>query len=99
MTHEVNYFRKLLKHKYPILHNQVGVSVSVYSDYQESLGIDGRMRAELNYRCSQQDILISFPNISGLYYDISFFIKFVWGTNDVLATFDYSGTNYFKFTI
>lgn len=99
MTHEVNYFQRLLKHKYPTLWDKVGVSVSAYSNYEQYLGGDGRMRAELNYNSYKQDITISFPNIGELYYDISFFIRFVWGTNDVMATFDYSGTNQFKFTV
>ena len=99
MTHEVNYFQRLLKHKYPTLWDKVGVSVSAYSNYEQYLGGDGRMRAELNYNSYKQDITISFPNIGELYYDISFFIRFVWGTNDVMATFDSSGTNQFKFTV
>ncbi len=99
MTREVNYFQRILKHQYPTLHNQVGISVSAYSNYQEYMGGDGRMRAELNYNSYKQDVVITFPNIGRMYYDISFFIKFVWGTNDVHATFDYSGTNHFKFTV
>jgi len=99
MTHEVNYFQRLLKHKYPTLHNKIGVSISAYSNYQEYLGGDGRMRAELNYNSYKQDITITFPNIGKLYYDISFFIKFVWGIDDVCATFDFDGTNHFQFTI
>ena len=77
MTREVNYFQKILKHQYPTLYNQVGVSVSAYSNYEQYLGGDGRMRAELNYNSYKQDITISFPNIGELYYDISFFIRFV----------------------
>ena len=99
MTREVNYFQRILKHQYPTLHNQVGISVSAYSNYQEYLGGDGRMRAELNYNSYKQDITISFPNIGSLYYDIGFYINFVWGTNDVHGTFDYSGINHFKFTV
>ena len=99
MTREVNYFQRILKHQYPTLHNKVGISVSAYSNYQEYLGGDGRMRAELNYNSYKQDITISFPNIGELYYDISFFIRFVWGTDDVIATFDFDETNHFKFTV
>jgi len=99
MTREVNYFQRILKHQYPTLHNQVGISVSAYSNYQEYLGGDGRMRAELNYNSYKQDITISFPNIGSLYYDICFYINFVWSTDNVMATFDYSGTNHFKFTV
>jgi hypothetical protein len=99
MTHEVNYFQRILKHQYPTLYDKVGVSVSAYSNYEEFLGFDGRMRAELNYNSCKQDITISFPNIGGLYYDISFFIKFVWGTDNVRATFDYRGDNWFTFTV
>ena len=100
MTHEVNYFQRLLRYKYPTLHNKVGVSISAYSNYEVYLGYDGRMRGELNnYNSYKQDITITFPNIGELYYDISFFIKFVWNTDDVIATFDYTGTNQFKFTV
>ena len=99
MTNEVNYFQRLLKHKYPTLYNKVGVSVSSRSNYEEYLGGDGRMRAELNYNSQKQDITITFPNTGNLYYDISFFIKFVWGIDNVRATFDFDGTNHFKFTI
>ena len=63
--------------------------------------MDGRMRAEFNYVLPvKYDYEISFPGNSGnLYPDISFYIRFVWDTNDVMATFDINGTNYFKFTI
>jgi hypothetical protein len=99
MTREVNYFKRILKYKCPSLYDKVGISVSVYSNYQQSLSSDGRIRAELNHNSSKQDVVITFPNIGRLYYDISFFIRFVWGTDEVVATFDYDGTNYFKFTI
>jgi hypothetical protein len=99
MTREVNYFQRILKHQYPTLHNKVNVNVSAYSNYEQYLGGDGRMRAELNYNSYKQDITISFPNIGRLYYDISFYINFVWGTDNVRATFDYTGTNWFTFTI
>jgi hypothetical protein len=99
MIQEVNYFQRILKHKYPTLHNEIGISVSAYSDYQEYLGGDGRMRAELNYNSCKQDITITFPSIGELYYDLTFYINFVWGTDNVVATFDYSGVSYFKFTI
>lgn len=99
MTPEVNYFQRLLKHKYPTLWDKVGISISAYSNYEQYLGGDGRMRAELNYNSNKQDITITFPNIDRLYYDVSFFIKFVWNTDNVMATFDYSGTYQFKFTV
>jgi hypothetical protein len=55
---------------------------------------------EINYIPVMYDYTISFPNIGTLYYDISDYVKFVWGGNvDVIATFDFDGTNYFKFTI
>jgi hypothetical protein len=58
------------------------------------------MRAELNYNSQKHEIVISFPGNSGnLYPDISFFIRFVWGTDDVIATFDFDETNHFKFTV
>jgi hypothetical protein len=100
MIQEVNYLQRILKHKYPTLHNEIGISVSAYSDYQEYLGGDGRMRDELNYNSPvQYDVEISFPNVGSLYYDLTFYINFVWGTDNVVATFDYSGVSYFKFTI
>lgn len=101
MTREVNYFQRILKHQYPTLYDKVSISVSISSDYQQSLAMNGIMRTELNYHhhSSKQDVVITFPNIGGLYYDISFYINFVWGTNDVHGTFDYSGTNHFKFTV
>jgi hypothetical protein len=99
MTPEINYFQRLLKHKYPTLWDKVGINISAYSNYSQFQGIDGRMRAELNYNSLKQDVVITFPNIGRLYYDISFFIKFVWGTDDIHATFDYLGTNHFKFTV
>jgi hypothetical protein len=92
MTHEVNYFQRLLKHKYPTLWDKVGIKISAYSNYKQYLGGDGRMRAELNYNSQKHEIVISFP-------DISFFIRFVWGTDDVIATFDFDETNHFKFTV
>ena len=46
------------------------------------------------------DIDVSFPNIGDLYYDLSFFIKFVWGDNlNVVASFDSFGKNYIRFTL
>jgi hypothetical protein len=100
MTHEINYFKRVLKYKCPTLYDKVSISVSISSDYQQSLAMDGIMRTELNYHyhSSKQDVVITFPNIGGLYYDVSFLIRFVWCTDEVVATFDYSGTNYFKFT-
>jgi hypothetical protein len=100
MTHEVNYFQRILKHQYPTLYDKVGVSVSAYSNYEEFLGFDGRMRAELNYNSCKQDITISFPNVDSLYYDMCFYVDYLWGGNvDVIASFDFNGTNHFKFTI
>ena len=100
MTREVNYFQRILKHQYPTLHNKVGISVSAYSNYQEYLGGDGRMRAELNYIPQKCEIVISFPNVDSLYYDMCFYVDYLWGGNvDVIASFDFNGTNHFKFTV
>jgi hypothetical protein len=99
VSKRITYFQRILKHQYPTLYNQVGVSVSEYSNYEQYLGGDGRMRAELNYNSVKYEIIITFPNIGDLYYDISAYIKFVWGTDNVRATFDYRGDNYFTFTV
>jgi hypothetical protein len=97
---EINYFQKILEHQYPNHFNQISLTMNAYSNYKQYLGRDGRMRAELNYNSSKQDITITFPSrIDGLYYDISSFIRFVWGINDVMAEFDSDGINYFKFTV
>jgi len=43
-------------------------------------------------------LTIKFPGKSGnLYPDISLYIRLVWGRDDVIATFDFDGTNYFSF--
>jgi hypothetical protein len=100
MNQKINYFKKMLEHQHPNLYHRVGVSVSAYSNYEQYLGDDGRMRAELNYNSLKQDITISFPNIGELYYDMCFYVDYLWGGNvNVMATFDYSGTNQFKFTV
>jgi hypothetical protein len=100
MTQKVNHFLKLLKHQQPECYDRISVSVSSKSNYIEYRGIDGRMRAELNYNSpAQYDIEISFPNVDSLYYDMSFYIDYVWGGKiDVAATFDFNGTNHFRFT-
>ena len=101
MTLKINHFLKIVKHQHPECYDRISVSVLSQSNYQQYLGMDGRMRAELNYNSpAQYDIEISFPNVDSLYYDMSFYIDYVWGGKiDVVATFDYSGTNYFKFTV
>ena len=96
---EIDYFQRILKHQHPIHFNKISITMNVYSNYEQYLGRDGRMRADLNYNSSKQDITISFPNIDSLYYDISTFIRFVWGINDVNAQFNSDGTNHFKFTV
>jgi hypothetical protein len=101
MTQKVNHFLKLLKHQQPEHYDRCNVSVSSKSNYQQYRGIDGRMRAELNYNSPvQYDIKISFPNVGTLYYDMSFYIDCIWGGKvDVIATFDFDGTNHFRFTL
>jgi hypothetical protein len=100
MTPEVNYFLRILKHQYPTLHNKVGISVSPYSNYQEYLGGDGRMRAELNYNSPvEYKIEIIFSTYGSLYYDIEFYVDFVWSPNEIQKKFDYVGRYHFKFTV
>jgi hypothetical protein len=98
---KIDYFLKILKHQHPECYDKFNVSVSSKSDYQQYRGMDGVMRAELNYNSPvKSEYIISFPNIDSLYYDMSFYIDFVWGGNvDVIATFDFDGTNHFKFTV
>jgi hypothetical protein len=98
MTREVNYFLRILKHQYPTLHNKVSISIYTEPNYEQYSGIDGRMRAELNYlKPVVYEISISFPNIGSLYYDIGFYVDFVWSPEDVHGTFNYSGDHTFKF--
>ena len=97
---EIDYFQRILEHQHPNHFNKISITMNAYSNYEQYLGRDGRMRAELNYNSSIQEITISFPpRIDSLYYDISSFIRFVWGINEVMATFDMDGTNHFKFTV
>lgn len=45
-------------------------------------------------------LTITFPGNSGnLYPDISLYIRLVWGHDDVIAYFDFDGTNHFSFNI
>jgi len=45
-------------------------------------------------------LTIKFPGKSGnLYPDISLYIRLVWGCDDVIANFDFDGTNYFSFNL
>jgi hypothetical protein len=100
MTREVNYFQRILKHQYPTLHNKVNVNVSAKSNYQQCLGMDGRMRAELNYNSPvEYNIEIIFPTYNSLYYDIEFYVNFVWSPNEIQKKFDYVGRYHFKFTV
>ena len=98
---KISHFLSILKHQHPDCYDRIDISVSSQSDYQQHRGMDGRMRAELNYNSPvKYEYVISFPNIGSLYYDMCFYIDYIWGGNvDVMATFDFNGTNYFKFTI
>ena len=94
MTHEVNYFQRILKHQNPTYFSGVRITTEVENIYggdEMNNIILGKLRK----------ITIQFPgNSVNLYPDISFYIRFVWGGNvDVIATFDFDGTNYFKFTV
>ena len=90
----------MLEHKHPTLSNRVNFTVSSKSNYHQYRDMNGVMRAELSYNSPvTYEYTISFPNIGNLYYDISDYVKFVWGGDvDVIATFDFDGTNYFRFT-
>jgi hypothetical protein len=99
VSKRITYFQRMLKHTHPTLWDRVNVSVSSQSNYQQQLGLDGRMRAELNYNSVKYEIIITFPNIGDLYYDISTYIRFVWGCDVVRATFDFDGTNHFIFEV
>jgi hypothetical protein len=58
------------------------------------------MRAELNYNSPvKYDVEIIFPNVGGLYYDICDYVDFVWYNLDVIAYYDYDGTNHFNFSV
>lgn len=99
MNRKISHFQKILEHKHPDLYRRVGISAELVSNYYQYRGVDGRMRAELNYIPQKCEIVISFPNIDDLYYDISDYVRFVWNNVDVMATFDYDGTNHFKFIV
>jgi hypothetical protein len=100
MTRNINQFLKLVKCEYPYCFDEINVSVSQESNYHQYRGVDGRMRAELNYNSPvKYNIEISFPNVGRLYSDICFYVDCIWNTNNVIATFDYTGRHYFKFTI
>jgi hypothetical protein len=99
VSKRITYFQRMLKHTHPTLWDRVDISVKTYSNYQQHLGLDGRMRAELNYNSLKYEIIITFPNIGNLYYDISAYIRFVWGCDDVRVKFDYRGDNSFTFEV
>ena len=100
MNRKISHFQKILEHKHPDLYRRVGISVELVSNYHQYQGVGGRMREELNYNSPvTYEYTISFPNIGTLYYDISDYVRFVWGCDDVRATFVFNGSNYFKFTI
>jgi len=90
---EINYFQRILKHQNPIYYSGVRITTEVKNIYGEP-GINNIIVGKL------RKIIIQFPGNSGnLYSNISSYIRFVWGTNDVIAEFDFDGTNYFKFTV
>jgi hypothetical protein len=97
----VKSFKKILERQYPEYYDRVSVSLNPFSNYSQFLGVDGRMRAELNYNLKVTEVRISFPGNSGnLYPNISSFIRIIWGGKvNVIATFDFDGTNHFKFVI
>ena len=101
MNQKVNHFLTLLKHQQPEYYDRIRVSVNMYSNYSQFRGIDGRMRAELNYNLpTNYEYTISFPNVGSLYYDMCFYIDYMWGARvNVKATFDFDGTNHFTFII
>lgn len=97
---KINQFLKILKHQHPEHYDKFNFSVSSKSNYQEFRGIGGKRRMEINYIPVRYDYTLSFPNIGLLYYDMCFYINYMWGGSvDVVGTFDYDGTNYFRFTI
>ena len=98
---KINHFLAILKHQHPDCYDRIDVSISSQSEYQEYRGMDGRMRAELNYNSTvKYEYEISFPNVGSLYYDMCFYIDYMWGGKvNVRATFDFDGTNHFLFTI
>lgn len=98
MNREIKYFQKILEHQYPTLYHQVGISIYTEPNYEQYRDMDGRMRAELNYlKPVVYEISISFPNIGRLYYDIGFYVNFVWSPEDIHGTFNYRGDHTFKF--
>jgi hypothetical protein len=89
---EINYFLRILKRQNPIYYSGVIITTvveNIYGGYEMNNIVVGEFRK----------ITIKFPGNSGnLYSNISSYIRFVWGTNDVIAEFHFDGTNYFKFT-
>jgi hypothetical protein len=98
---KINHFIAIVKHQHPECYGRINVSASSQSDYQEYRGMDGRIRAELHYNSPvKYEYVISFPNVGSLYYDMCFYVSYMWGGNvDIRATFDINGTNYFQFTV
>lgn len=100
-----NHFLSILKHQHPEIYDSIKISVSSQSDYQQYRGMDGRMRAELNYNSpAKYDYKIMFPNVGSLYYDMCFYIDYVWGgTINVISTVIYNYhsvvTHKFEFTV
>lgn len=98
MNREIKYFQKILEHQYPTLYHQVGISIYTEPNYEQYRGMDGRMRVELNHlKPVVYEISISFPNIGRLYYDIGFYVNFVWSPEDIRTTFNFIGETMFQF--
>lgn len=97
---EIDYFFRILKHKHPNHFNKINISVNTTA-YPNSGQYLNRDCTEYYYYCNsyEQNIIITFPNIDTLYYDICSFIRFVWGVNNVIAEFDTDGTHYFNFKV
>jgi hypothetical protein len=73
----------------------VSINTLIECDYDiPTIGYVGVMRG---YKTK---LIITFPGNSGnLYPDISLYIRLVWGRDDVIATFDFDGTNHFSFNL
>lgn len=91
----VKSFMMILKRYHPKYVNSVSITTSIECDYDiPTRGYGGEMRG---YKTK---LTIIFPGNSGnLYPDISLYIRLVWGRDDVIANFDFDGTNYFSFNL
>jgi len=95
MVSGVKSFMMILKRYHPKYVNSVSISTLIECDYDiPTIGYVGGMRG---YKTK---LTITFPGNSGnLYPDISLYIRLVWGHDDVIAYFDFDGTNHFSFNI